>query len=94
MSFDLWFAIQQEYFDPKKAVLAFIEYKKNKNITRAMFEMNFAEKLNSGSFSQDISPLLAPDIQWDFEKAAIDVFEKIILLIPGKQWKAMKVDEA
>lgn len=53
--------------------------------------MNFAEKLNSGSFSQDISPPLAPNIQWDFEKAAIDVFEKIIPLIPGKQWKSMKV---
>jgi hypothetical protein len=52
-----------------------------------LFEMNFYEKLNAGSFNQDISPLLAPTIQWDFEKAAIDVFEKIIPLIPGKQWK-------
>ena len=58
-----------------------------------MFEMNFAEKLNAGSFSQDISPLLAPDIQWDFEKAAVDVFEKIIPLIPGKQWKSNKANK-
>ena len=92
--FDLWFALQQENFDAKKAVAAFIEYtkKENKNITRAMFEMNFAEKLNAGSFSQDISPLLAPNIQWDFEKAAIDVFERIIPLIPGKQWKSNKAN--
>lgn len=90
--FDLWVALQQKGFDPKRAVTAFIEYTKaeNKNITRAMFEMNFAEKLNAGSFSQDISPLLAPQIQWDFEKAALDVFEKIIPLIPGKRWKSMK----
>lgn len=88
--FDLWFALQQDHFDPKKAVTSFIQYIKaeNKNITRAMFEMNFAEKLNTGSFSQDISPLLAPNIKWDFEKAAIDVFEKIIPLIPGKKWKS------
>lgn len=88
--FDLWFALQQENFNPKKAVAAFIEYTKNenKNITRAMFEMNFLEKLNTGSFSQDISPLLAPSVQWDFEKAAIEVFEKIICLIPGKPWKS------
>lgn len=88
--FDLWFALQQENFDPKKAVTAFVQYIKaeNKNITRAKFEMNFAEKLNAGSFSQDISPLLAPNIQWDFEKAAVDVFEKIIPLIPGKKWKS------
>ncbi|TAK73998.1 MAG: nucleotidyl transferase AbiEii/AbiGii toxin family protein [Gammaproteobacteria bacterium] len=90
--FDLWFALQQENFDAKKAVAAFIEYtkKENKNITRAMFEMNFAEKLNAGSFSQDISPLLAPNVQWNFEKAAVEVFEKIIPLIPGKQWKSKK----
>ncbi len=90
--FDLWFALQQESFNPKKAVTAFIQYLKaeNKNITRAMFEMNFAEKLNTGSFSQDISPLLAPDFQWDFEKAAVDVFEKIIPLIPGNPWKSNK----
>src|SRR6202042_2427733 len=91
----LWFALQQENFDPKKAVTAFIRYIKaeNKNITRAMFEMNFAEKLNTGSFSQDISPLLAPNIKWDFEKAAIEIFEKIIPLIPGKQWKSNKENE-
>jgi hypothetical protein len=55
--------------------------------------MNFAEKSNAGSFSQDISPLLAPNIQWNFEKAAIDVFEKIISLIPGKQWKSNKTNK-
>ncbi|HEX4045502.1 MAG TPA: nucleotidyl transferase AbiEii/AbiGii toxin family protein [Gammaproteobacteria bacterium] len=88
--FDLWFALQQEHFDAKKAVTAFIEYtkKENKNITRAMFEMNFSEKLNAGSFSQDISPLLAPGIKWDFEKATVEVFEKIIPLLPGKKWKS------
>jgi predicted nucleotidyltransferase component of viral defense system len=87
--FDLWFALQQENFDPKRAVAAFIEYtkKENKSITRALFEMNFVEKLNAGSFSQDISPLLAPDINWDFEKAAVEVFEKIISLLPGKKRK-------
>lgn len=56
--------------------------------SRAMFEMNFAQKLDAGSFSQDISPLLSPDVQWNFEKAAIEVFEKIIPLIPGKKWKS------
>jgi predicted nucleotidyltransferase component of viral defense system len=87
--FDLWFALTQEHFNPKKAIDAFIEYskKENKNITRALFEMNFAKKLDNGFFSQDISSLLAPDIEWDFEKAAIEVFEKIIQLLPGEKWK-------
>lgn len=87
--FDLWFALQHPNFDPQKAVTAFLEYirNENKNITRAMFEMNFAEKEASGSFSQDISPLLAPGINWDFEKAASDVYEKFIPLLPGEKWK-------
>jgi predicted nucleotidyltransferase component of viral defense system len=87
--FDLWFALQQRDFHPRRAVNAFTHYIKNegKNITRAMFEMNFAEKQESGSFEQDISPLLAPDIQWDFEKAAIEVYEKFIPLLPGEKWK-------
>ncbi|EDP46940.1 nucleotidyl transferase AbiEii/AbiGii toxin family protein [Rickettsiella grylli] len=89
--FDLWFALQQENFDVKKAISAFIEYtkKEDKNITRALFEKNFIQKLNTGSFGQDISPLLSPEIKWDFEKATIEVFEKVISLLPGKRWKSI-----
>ena len=87
--FDLWFALQQPNFNAKKAVEAFLAYTRNekKNITRAMFEMNFAEKQASGSFSQDISPLLAPGIDWNFAKAAKEVYEKLIALLPGEKWK-------
>jgi predicted nucleotidyltransferase component of viral defense system len=87
--FDLWFALQQPNFDAKKAVNAFLHYTKNENkkITRAMFEMNFLQKQASGSFSQDISPLLAPNIEWDFKKAAVEVYEKFITLLPGNKWK-------
>lgn len=87
--FDLWFALQRSDFDPENAVKAFRSYTKEegKNITRAMFEMNFAEKKVSGSFSQDISPLLAPNLNWNYEKAAIDVYERFIPLLPGDKWK-------
>lgn len=87
--FDLWFALQQPEFDPEKAVSAFQHYIKEegKNITRAMFEMNYAEKNESGSFAQDIGPLLAPTVDWDFVKAAINVFETFIPLLPGDKWK-------
>lgn len=90
--FDIWYALQQDHFNPKRAVKAFLEYtnRQNKSITRAMFEKNFSEKLDSGLFTQDISPLLAPTITWDFEKATVEVFEKIITLIPGNRWKNTK----
>ena len=62
--FDLWLALQRPGFDPQRAVSAFLHYIKEegKYITRAMFEMNFAKKQEAGSFSQDISPLLAPNV--------------------------------
>ncbi len=41
------------------------------------------------SFTQDISPLLAPNVNWDFEKAAIEVYEKFISLLPGEKWKGL-----
>lgn len=87
--FDLWFALQQSNFDAQKSVTAFLKYIKNekKNITRAMFERNFFEKQTAGSFSQDISPLLAPEVNWNFEKAAEEVYEKFITLLPGEKWK-------
>ena len=63
--FDLGFALQLAVFNPHRVVTVFTHYIKNegKNIAKAMFEMNFAEKQKSGLFEQDISPLLAPDIQ-------------------------------
>lgn len=87
--FDLWFALQQPDFNTQRAVDAFLKYTKEekKNITRAKFEMNFAAKQASDSFSQDISPLLASGINWDFQKAAIEVYEKFIPLLPGEKWK-------
>ena len=87
--FDLWYALQQPTFDPQKAVTAFSHYMniENKKISRAQFEINFFEKQASGSFSEDISPLLAPDINWDFRNAAIEVYEKFISLIPGNKLK-------
>lgn len=87
--FDLWLALQRTDFDPKRAVSAFLHYIKEegKHVTRAMFEMNFIEKQIAGSFAQDISPLLAPSVIWDFEKAAIEVYEKFISLLPGEKWK-------
>lgn len=87
--FDLWFALQQSSFKPDRAVKAFLYYIKEegKHITRAMFEKNFAEKQTAGSFAQDISPLLAPDINWNFENAAIEIYQKIFSLLPGGKWK-------
>lgn len=87
--FDLWFVLKQSGFEPTRAVEAFLYYieKEEKVITRKMFETNIFEKQESGSFSQDISPLLSPKIKWNFEEAASEVFNIFLPLIPEKKQK-------
>jgi len=82
--FDIWFALQQDHFNPNNAVQAFQRYMEfeNKKIGRGVFEKNLADKVESGYFTQDINPLLAPDIHWNALKAAEEVYSKIISLLP------------
>jgi len=82
--FDIWFALQQEHFNPNNAVAAFLRYMEleNTKIGRAVFEKNLTDKLESGYFTQDISALLASDIRWDVLKAAREVLNQIIVLLP------------
>lgn len=86
--FDLHQALTQNNFDSKKVVHVFQYYMKqeNKIVTRAMFEKNLAGKLSSSHFSQDISPLLAPNIKWNQSNAAYAVKESFLSHLPGKEW--------
>lgn len=87
--FDLWVALQQHAFNTQKSIDAFCSYMKyeNKNITRAMYEQNLFEKMNSPLFNGDIKPLLPSSFNWDMQTAAVDVKEKIIALLPGEAWQ-------
>jgi hypothetical protein len=70
-------------------LLLFQEYceKIEARITRALFEKNLAEKRSRSDFSDDIRPLLAPEVSWHFEDALQMVQETIIRHLPGKPWK-------
>lgn len=93
--FDLWVALQQVIFDPLKSIEAFRKYMEyeDKNITRAMYEKNFIEKLTFPLFREDISPLLPITLDWDIERAANSVKEKIISLLPGKAWQGSELND-
>ncbi len=56
-------------------------------VTRAMFEMNLAEKLRDPRFTADIGPLLAPGHTWKIEDAANRVADTIVARLPGEPWR-------
>jgi len=57
-------------------------------ISRAEFEKNLFLKMSDPVFLQDLPPLLAPN-QEQFEMAAAHALlvEKVLVLLPGQQWK-------
>ena len=56
-------------------------------ISRAEFEANLEEKVVDRSFALDMVPLLAPDVEWDFDEAVRYVREELVLPFPGSRWK-------
>jgi predicted nucleotidyltransferase component of viral defense system len=90
--FDLAAALEATSVDAVRIVEAFTAYMKNegKHVTRALFERNLAEKLDSPQFSADIAPLLASGYTWDRDRAAETVLTRMIALLPGTPWKKAK----
>ena len=64
-AFDLWLAIKEQDFDPKKTIAVFSEYmaRGNKTITKKLFVDNLNLKLKDPAFLDDIEPLLAPRLK-------------------------------
>lgn len=64
-AFDLWLAIKEKDFDPKKTMVVFSEYmaRGNKKITKKLFTNNLNLKLEDLTFLADIEPLLAPRLK-------------------------------
>jgi predicted nucleotidyltransferase component of viral defense system len=87
--FDLWLVQKHDLVEIPNVLLLFQEYceKIEARITRALFEKNLAEKRSRSDFSDDIRPLLAPEVAWHFEDAFQMVEETIIRHLPGKPWK-------
>ena len=75
--------------DPERIVKAFLKYMEHEGhkITRAMFEENFALKMEDPDFLADISPLLSADYTWDPAAEAPIVSSQLIERIPGDPWK-------
>lgn len=92
--FDLAIALKDKRVTPERVVECFLKYLKHDELTvsRAEFEQNLADKLDDAEFLADISPLLAPEYQWEPEPEAEAVSKKLIELLPGEPWKGRKGD--
>jgi predicted nucleotidyltransferase component of viral defense system len=87
--FDLAIALTDGKADPERIVSAFLAYMDHEGhkITRALFEENFALKMQDPAFLADISPLLSADYKWDPEVEAPIVSSRLIERLPGDPWK-------
>lgn len=76
-AFDLWLAIKEKDFDPKKTMAVFSEYmaRGNKTITKKLFTNNLNLKLEDPAFLDDIEPLLAPWLKDNHARSLGDVTE-------------------
>lgn len=87
--FDLWDALTRGGADPERVVAAFLAYmnEEGHRASRAEFELNFAEKMAEGRFTQDVVPLLAAGVDWRPEEAAALVRRELLARLPGEEWR-------
>ena len=87
--FDLAVALTKGGASPERIVNAFLKYMEHEGhkVTRAVFEENFALKMQDPEFLADISPLLSADYTWNPDAEAPIVSSQLIERIPGDPWK-------
>jgi predicted nucleotidyltransferase component of viral defense system len=90
--FDLWIVIKNDMVDCKAVVECFLGYclHDKQQITRAIFEKNFNEKLQHKEFGYDIISLLSKDVGWSIEEAQSLLQQKIIEFLPGEAYKKVQ----
>jgi predicted nucleotidyltransferase component of viral defense system len=81
--FDLWIALDTADVDPHRVINAFRAYMRAEgaDVTRAVFERNLTAKIGMRAFSDDLRPLLGPDVSYDAAEAAHVVSERLLTLL-------------
>jgi len=87
--FDLYIAGRSTAVSAARVVECFSRYLEHdgKAVSRAELEMNLHEKLSDDTFLSDVSPLVAPGIEWTASDAARYVLTELLPLLPGEPWK-------
>jgi len=87
--FDLWLALKSGETDCDRIIECFLRYMdySGSPVSRAEFEKNLSEKLDSRQFLEDIKPLIRADINYDPSVAADMVHDELVARLPGEPWK-------
>ncbi len=87
--FDLWQALTATSANLQSVVNCFLHYMEQEGhkISRAAFEQNLIGKLNDATFTEDVQPLLITGTVFDFRKAAEQVMNQLLPLMPGEPWQ-------
>ena len=91
--YDLHYVLEKfPHLDTQKVIHSFQKYLAHENleVSRAEFEANMHEKMNSKRFQVDIHPILHPDQTFHIAPAYKQVHEKLISKLPGQAWKGKK----
>lgn len=92
--FDLGLGLVLPDANPYLIVKCFLRYIEHDGmrVSRARFEANLAAKEHDSAFREDVMPLLAPDISWDFDSTLAMVSKELVAAIPGEPWKGARTD--
>lgn len=87
--FDLWLALERGGFEPASVLSCFARYMEEggHSASRAQVEANLHAKAASREFRGDITPLLRPGIDWDFDVALDVVRTRLVCGLPGEPWR-------
>ena len=93
--FDLWYVLTKMNVDQDKIIDAFKKYNnENKiSISRAEFEKNLTQKMDTDEFINDIKVLLTENTHWDPQTAYRIVMDELVVKLPGKPWKDLLSDK-
>jgi predicted nucleotidyltransferase component of viral defense system len=90
--FDFERALGRREVDAPRILDAFSKYMEHQGerVTRAQFEANLDAKLKHPDFLSEVKPLLASGTEWDMQRAATLVLDKLISRLPGEPWRGVR----
>jgi len=87
--YDLWLALDTMAPDAERVAVCFRAYLAHGglSVSRAEYEANMAQKLDSSEFRIDVEPLLRDASAYDIDSAYALVHAHLIARLPGQPWK-------
>lgn len=87
--FDLWVVLNKKLIDPKTVIQVLLKHYDNQKLpmSRRLFELSLAEKVQFSDFREDTLALLSHSDVWSFDEAYSLVMDELISLMPSNSLK-------